>query len=79
MLMKGIDPKKGKVVKPKEVPSLKVKVTSKKWEPKKVDSPKMFEPPNNVPKKLDEKVPKLITINDKSHQGAVNILDKHHE
>ena len=58
---------------------MKVKVASKKWEPKKMDSPKVFELPNNVPKKLDEKVSKVITINDKNHQSVVNILDKYHE
>ena len=34
---------------------------------------------NNVPKKLDEKILKVITTNDKNHQSAMNILDKHHE
>lgn len=76
MFIKGVNLRKREAMKPKEVPTVKVKITSKKWEPRKMDNPKGFELPNNVPKKLDEKIPKM-TI--KNHQGAINILDKQHE
>ena len=79
MFIKGVNLEKGEELKPKEIPAMKVKVTNKKWEPKKVDSPKVFELPNNVSQKLDEKISKVITINNKNHQGDLDILDKYHE
>ena len=56
IFIKGTNSRKGEIVKPKEVPTIKVKFTNKKWEPKKGGNPKDLELSNNVPKKLDEKV-----------------------
>ena len=58
---------------------MKVKFISKKWEPKDMDNPKVHELQNNVPKKLEEKMSKVLTTNDKNHQGVVSIFDKHKE
>lgn len=35
MFIKGVNPKKGEAMKPKEIPDKKIKITNKKWEPKK--------------------------------------------
>ena len=42
-------------------------------------NPKDLEFSNNVPKRLDEKVSKLITKYDKNHQNALNIVNKYDE
>ena len=42
MFIKQADHKKLDIIKPKEVPAIKVKITSKKWEPKKVEDTKAF-------------------------------------
>ena len=63
-------------MKPKEVPTVKVKFTNNKCEPKKGDNLKDLELSNNVPSKWDEKVSKVITKHDKNHQKFLNILDK---
>ena len=52
MFIKKADHKKLDVVKPKEVPAMKVKITSNKWEPKKVDSTKALEVQDNIPTKF---------------------------
>lgn len=73
IFIKKVDPKKKEVVKPKEIP------TRKNWEPKKIDIPKVFELQNDVPKKLEQKISKVFTINDKNHQVYISIPDKHNE
>ena len=66
-------------MKPKEVPTVKVKFKNEKLEPKKEGNPKDLELSNNVPKKLDEEVSKVITKHDRNHQNALKILDKYDE
>ncbi len=77
MFIKGVKPKKGEAMKPKEIPTEKVKITNKKWEPKKGGNPKDLELSNNVPKRLDEKIPKMINKHDKNHQNLHEHLEKH--
>lgn len=79
IFIKKVDPKKKEVVKPKEIPPLKVKATNEKWEPRKLDNPKIPYVQNDVPKKLEPKISKMPNVNDKNHQGAISILDKHYE
>ena len=66
-------------MKPKEAPAVKIKFTNKKWEPKKGGNPKDLELLGNVPKRLDDKIPKVISKLDKNHPNVLNILDKQDE
>lgn len=43
IFIKGIDPKKGEIVKPKEALTVKVKITNRRWEQKKGGNPKDVE------------------------------------
>lgn len=79
IFIKGADPKKGEIVKPKEAPAMKVKITNRRWEQKKGRNPKDMEFSNNVPRKIVEKVSKIITKHDKNHQNALKFLDKQDE
>ena len=76
IFIKGNDPKKVEIVKHKEAPTVKIKFTNKKWEPKKGGNPKDLELLGNVPKRLDDKIPKVISKLDKNHPNSLNILDK---
>ena len=44
-----------------------------------MDFPNVPEPQNNVPRKLEGKIPKVLIANDKNHQGFVIIFDKQKE
>lgn len=58
---------------------MKIKITNRNWEKKKGGNSKDMEFSNNVTKKVDEKVSKIITKNDKNHLNSMNILDKQDE
>ena len=76
MFIKQSDPKKIDVVKPKEVPIVRVKIVSKKWEPKKVEVTKILVVQDIVHAIVDEKVP--ITHN-KNYQNTVSTSNKQKE
>ena len=80
MFIKKIDHKKLEIIRPKEDPIVRVKITNKKWEPKRLEHPKTFEFQGSGPTKPEEGMSKAHATNDnKSHQTTTNIVDKYKE
>ena len=79
IFIKGTNHKKGENIKPKESPTMKVKIENKKWEPKKGGNPKDIELSNDISLRRDGKTSQNVIEQDKSHHNALDTLGKHDE
>ena len=79
MFIKKSDLKKIEVVKPRDVPAVKIKVASKKWEPKMVEVTKVLVVQNIDPTRVEEKVSKILVTNANKYQNITSTSNKQKE